>query len=131
MTDFYFQVVDSWAVSFTSQEIGDGGTHTSGALTIDGEEGAVISVVCGYGASGTAEGIKVYIAGEGGDGTYQVIADEPFGIQLPTSASTTHRSNPLRVLACDYPKLKILVGNDSGDTATVSAYYKTYKTQSS
>lgn len=128
MANQYIQVDDSWTADTTAETISDGGSYTSGAISLDEYLGAIVSIICDYG--GTAdEGIKVYVAGEGGDGTYEAVADEPFGIQLPATVSTTHRDR-LVVDARNYASFKIIVTNDSGASVDVDIYYKRFQLES-
>lgn len=111
----------TWTAETDAQAIADAADHTSGAISNDTKLATEVAITIAYGATAT-EGVKVYLLREV-DASYEAEGDDPWGFEMPSSVSTTHRRT-FTVPASTAARFKILITNDSGASVTADIDYR-------
>lgn len=110
----------TWTADTNAQAVADAASHTSGAISNDTNLATEVAIQVAYGATAT-EGVKVYVAREGAS-AYEVVADNPWGFEMPATVSTTHRRT--FTVSGDIARFKVIVTNDSGASVTLDIDYR-------
>lgn len=113
---------DTWtATTVDAETVTNGSTGTTGTIANDNTLGTMVGVTIAYGAT-VNEGVKVYVLWDV-NGTFESVADEPWGFEMPSSTSTTHRRSFV-VPADAGDDFQIHLTNDSGADVTADVDYK-------
>ncbi len=110
------------ATSIASSAVSNGGSATTGAISLDGAIACDISIECAYGGTAT-EGLKVYILRDIDGANFESIDDNPYGFSLAYAASVTRRKG-FSVPAQGLSAFKVLLVNDAGASVTATVRYK-------
>lgn len=121
-TSIYTNWDNSWtATSIAASSITNTGTATTAAISNDGKSATEIAVTVAYGTTAN-QGVDVYILRDV-NGTYEAVADRPFGFQMAYGVSTTfHRT--ITVMADRVSQFKVFVFNQTGATVTATVNFK-------
>lgn len=113
---------DAWtSSSINATAIANASTATTATISNDGKLGTLVGVTVAYGAT-VNEGVKVYVLMDV-NGTFESVADNPYGFELPGTVSTTHRRS--FVVPAEYgDDFQVHITNDSGAQVTADIDYK-------
>lgn len=113
------------AIAATAIASGAGVGVETAPISLDGSDGALVSVSCSYGATAN-EGVKVYVLGDTDGTNYETVASGAWGWEHPKTPGSV-LPKLYAVSAVEYSAIIIRVENNSGAGVTVTVRYKLFR----